>query len=372
MSVDDLASTPLHRLIIDRIRATGALTIGEYMELCLSDPQHGYYVGRDPLGRSGDFITAPEVSQMFGELVGVWALACWRELRLAGPPRLIELGAGRGTLMADACRAIMRLAGERSEIDIDIVEISPALRRKQEQALKAPGLRPRWSDCLAEVAPGPFILIANEFLDCLPIRQWQASGGRWLERKISADEAGRLVMTLADAGGMPGLPDAVPADAEDGLVIEHSQAAHDVMRAMALRLHDDPGAALFIDYGPPRSGYGDTLQAMKGHAFVDPLSQPGEVDLTAHVDFAALAATARAAGMKIGGPVTQAAFLRALGIIERAARLADGKPEGTRQVISEEMSRLISPQQMGELFKVLAVSTAELTLPPFEPAGDRS
>lgn len=361
----DTQDTPLQAIIARRIAEDGPMSVGDYMALCLGHPRYGYYMGRDPFGARGDFITAPEVSQMFGEMIGLWALFCWRQMGLSGAPRLIELGAGRGTLLADAVRAIAQVEKTAALRDIDIVETSPVLRERQRQTLFKLGLAPRWSERLDEVPSGPFILIANEFLDCLPIRQWQVRSGRWHERMVGVQAGGRLGFGLApvEASLDLSLPDASLAG--EGMVYERSDAAHQLMRNMATRLKDGPGVALFIDYGASVSGFGDTLQAMKAHRYADPFEAPGEADLTVQVDFAALADTGRQAGASVGGPVTQAAFLARLGIEERARRLAAGKDETVQSEIEQALHRLTGAGEMGELFKVLCLGPPGAALPPF-------
>lgn len=370
MSLPSGEEWALRDLLIEHIRADGPMTISEYMSACLTHPQHGYYPRRDPFGRRGDFITAPDISQMFGEMLGLWALACWREMAFAGAPRLVELGAGRGTMMADAVRAIAKVAGGIDAIVIDIVEISPLLRERQQQSLASLPVNPRWHEAFDDVPAGPFVLLANEFLDCLPVRQWQRRAGQWYERLVGVDREGQLAMGQAPVP-VSVLPlDVGHLDMQDGMIIEHSQAAHRLIEKVAARTLTGPGVALFIDYGSLRSGFGDTLQAVSAHRFVDPLAEPGLADLTVHVDFDALGATARRAGASIGGPVTQGTFLSALGITERAARLAAGKPAAMAQEIFSQLDRLIAPAQMGDLFKVMGISAGAVALPPFAGSGD--
>ena len=370
MSPAEGAERHLRDLLIERIRADGPMTISTYMSTCLTHPQHGYYPNRDPFGETGDFITAPDISQMFGEMLGLWALACWREMALSGVPRLIELGAGRGTLMADAVRAIAKVTGRAETIAIDIVEISPLLAQQQQRALAPLPVSPRWHHRLDDVPAGPFILLANEFLDCLPVRQWQRHAGQWYERLVDLDRDGGLAIGRAPVPASVLPLDIGHLDIQDGMIIEHSQAAHRLVEEVAARVLAGPGAALFIDYGSLRSGFGDTLQALRAHRFVDPLAEPGLADLTVHVDFEALGTTARRVGASIGGPVTQGTFLSALGITERAARLAAGKPDAMAREIFSQLDRLIAPAHMGDLFKVMSISARAVALPPFAGTGD--
>ncbi len=337
--------TALERLLRAQIAATGPVTVADFMALALGHPEHGYYATRDPLGRAGDFVTAPEVSQMFGEMVGLWCAAAWEA---AGRPgiRLVELGPGRGTLMADALRA-MGAAGLAPEVWL--VETSPALRA--EQAARLPGAR--WAGSLAEVPEGPMLLVANEFLDALPVRQFLATREGWRERLLG----------LADDRLAWGLSDPLPGPADEGDWAERSPAAEAVADEIARRLRADGGAALLIDYGytrprPP----GWTLQAVKRHARADPLDTPGEADLTWLIDFAALAARFRAAGLA-AHVAPQGAFLAELGIGARAASLAAARPERADE-IADALERLTAPDRMGTLFRALAVLPAGSPTPP--------
>lgn len=356
--------TGLEALIAARIAETGPMTIGDYMSLALGHPRFGYYMGRDPFGRGGDFITAPEISQMFGEILGLWALSAWRDLGFSGAPRLIELGAGRGTLMADATRAICKILGADTPIDIDLVEMSPVLREMQRESLARGNFNVRWWGRVEEVPAGPFILLANEFLDCLPLRQWQVREGNWHERLVGLAAQGRLMIGLAPycAQENETLPSVL--EAGEGAVYERSEAACRLMVDMARRVKEGPGVALFLDYGSRAGGFGDTLQAVKDHRYADPLIAPGTADLTVHVDFAALSKAARAAGAVIGGPVGQGEFLLRLGLEARAARLAAGQPAAVQNDIAQGLQRLTGAGQMGELFQAMTLSAPQHPLPP--------
>ena len=295
------AVTPLEALIRRRIAAAGPMPVAEYMALCLGHPEHGYYRTRDPLGRGGDFVTAPEVSQMFGELVGLWLAAAAPEARL-----WVELGPGRGTLMADALRAA-GAAGLRPEVWF--VETSEVLRA--EQARRVPGAR--WAERLEDVPEAPAAIVANEFFDALPVRQAVRAGGVWRERVVGLAD-GRLVFGLG--GAVPG-----PA-APEGAVREWSPAGEAAAGEIGRRLAGAGGAALVVDYGAeaPEAGGGDTLQALAGGAFADPLAAPGAADLTAHVDFGALARAAEAAGARAWPPLAQGVFLERLEIGRASCR----------------------------------------------------
>jgi NADH dehydrogenase [ubiquinone] 1 alpha subcomplex assembly factor 7 len=347
------ADNPLGKLIRDQIRADGPLGLAQYMALALGHPRHGYYITRDPLGSAGDFTTAPEISQMFGELIGLWCVDAWQAMGAPAAFRLVELGPGRGTLMADLLRAASLAPAFRAAADIWMVETSPVLSRLQQQTL-APIQPPvQWTDHLARVPDGPALFVANEFFDALPVRQFQMTSTGWRERMVGLDGE-RLILALAPDG-----PGAIAADlprgAPVGAVAELSPESQSLMADLAGRLATVGGAALIIDYGPAESGLGDSVQALKAHAFADVLAQPGEADLTAHVDFARLARAARSAGAQAWGPVGQGEFLQALGIGARAARLAARGGRAAEEV-GAALARLTAPEQMGTLFKVLAIT----------------
>lgn len=345
--------TPLERLLRQRIHEQGPLTVADYMALALAHPRHGYYRKRDPLGRRGDFITAPEISQVFGELIGLWCAAVWQEMGAPDPVRLVELGPGRGTLMADALRAARTLPPFAAALRVHLVETSRPLRRRQRQALK--GAPVAWHDRFDQVPPGPMLLVANEFFDALPIRQFQQQNGEWRERLVGLDGEGRLAFVPGPAVA----PEAVPAplrDAGEGAIAETCPAGQAVAAEIGRRIDAEGGAAVIIDYGPARSAPGDSLQAVRRHAYHPVLSDPGEADLTAHVDFQSLAAAAAPAAAD--GPVLQGEWLRRLGIEARAAILAQGKDAATAAEVTSGCRRLIDPDQMGHLFKVLGLRPA--------------
>jgi len=340
-------------LLIARIRAEGPMTLADYMAACLGDPVHGYYRRADPLGRAGDFVTAPEVSQMFGELIGAWTASVWEGMGQPRPVHLVELGPGRGTLMADALRVIARTApGFRAALDLHLVETSPALRRRQQAVLPDAAWHAAWS----EVPAGPTILIANEFFDALPIRQLRRSAAGWQERHVAVEQERLAYLDLPAAD--PALPDAPP-----GTTLEINPEGRRLAGAIAARLVADGGAALVIDYGA-RHGQGDSVQAVKAHRFHDPLADPGEADLTAHVDFGALADAAREAGAAVHGPVDQGLLLTRLGITVRAATLSRKADAAGAQRIAGELRRLIHPGEMGTLFKAMAITAPALPTPP--------
>lgn len=358
--------TPLDRLVRDIVANEGPISLERLMGLALGHPEHGYYMTRDPFGAAGDFVTAPEVSQMFGELLGLWAAEIWRMMGAPARLNLIELGPGRGTLMADALRAGAALPGFRAALDITLVEMSPVLRRAQAAALAPLGVTPRWVASLDDAPEGPAVILANEFFDALPARHFLHVGGRWRERLVGLDGDGALAFGVADEA-VTGLPENAP----EGAVLELQPAALRVMATLARRLATQGGAALIVDYGYGESGFGETLQAVRAHKSVDPLADLGEADLTVHVDFAALARAARAGGCVAHGPITQARLLRDLGIGARAERLARGLDEAGFRALEAGLIRLAGagPQSMGELFRALAVTHPDLPAPPAFPAS---
>ena len=348
--------TPLETLLRQMIEQEGPMRLDRYMALCLGHPQHGYYMTRDPFGEAGDFVTAPEISQMFGELVGIWCATQWQAM--GSPPdfNLIELGPGRGTLMADAMRAGKVMPGFIPAAHVHLVETSPVLRQMQREKL---GGAIAWHDNLAEVPAGPAIVIANEFFDAIPIRQFEWRQGHCFERCVGLGEGGMAIglAPVKDAGALEGEGEAV--------VFEDGSERNAIATEIGARLKAAPGAALIIDYGHARSSPGDTLQAVRQHRFVDILDSPGEADLTAHVDFEALAKALASGGASVHGPITQGAFLQAMGIDERA-RVLDAR---TGVSAEEARERLAGEAQMGNLFKVLAATSPGMAAPyPFVQA----
>jgi NADH dehydrogenase [ubiquinone] 1 alpha subcomplex assembly factor 7 len=344
-------------LLKRRIAAGGPVTVAEFMRLALAEQGAGYYATRDPLGGAGDFITAPEVSQMFGELIGLWCVDAWERAGAPDPFLLVELGPGRGTLMADALRAAKVRPAFLSAMRLHLVEISHPLRDAQEQRLGA--FHPLWHDDLTTLPEGPALMIGNEFLDALPIHQFQMTAQGWRERGVGLiDDA--LAWTLLPPGPQLGLLQAAHRRAKPDEVAEVCPAALSIAGAIGTRMAEEGIAALFIDYGPVASAAGESLQAVKAHRFCDPLAEIGAADLTAHVDFAAIANAAREAGARVHGAVAQATFLETLGIRTRAALLSAKASEEDRAAIAQAMTRLIDPRQMGSLFKALAISHPDL------------
>ncbi len=338
--------TPLGRLIAARIAATGPITIADYMADCLMHPDHGYYTRRDPFGTAGDFITAPEISQMFGELVGLCLAQCWLDQGRPDGVVLAELGPGRGTLMADLWRATKGVAGFHASCGIHLVETSPRMRAAQAQAV--PGAT--WHDSVATLPPGPLYLIANEFLDALPIRQFIRAGAGWRERMVGLEGEALTIGATASAP-LPALEHRL-ADTTDGDLVELCPALPAIVGEIGERIARHGGAALVIDYGDWRS-LGDTVQAVRDHAVADPLSNPGTADLTAHVDFEAVASAAAPA--RHTRLTTQGLFLERLGITPRAQTLANKLDASARMAHVAAHRRLTHPAEMGDLFKVMGI-----------------
>jgi SAM-dependent MidA family methyltransferase len=354
----NLLETEIRRLI----RAAGPMPVARYMSLCLAHPRYGYYVTRDPFGAGGDFTTAPEVSQIFGELLGLWALSVWHMLERPEALRLIELGPGRGTMMRDALRAAKVVPQFRAALSVHMVEVSPTLEKLQRTALSDIDLPKAWHrDFLDVPQDGPAIVLANEYLDALPVHQAVKQADGWHERVIGLDDAGRFVLGVA-RDPIPQFDRALPEkirNAPAGAVFEWRD---DVPVLDIARRVREGGAALFVDYGHVESDIGETVQAMNAHAFADPLSAPGFVDITAHVDFAALGRAAAMTGASVRGPVTQGRFLASLGIAARAQALCRAASPEQAASIEAGVARLTEGGRtgMGDLFKAMAVCDPKL------------
>lgn len=346
MSYDPEArrDTPLALKLKERIRREGPLSVAEYMHACLHDPEHGYYVKQPAIGRGGDFITAPEISQVFGELIGLWSAVAWQQM--GSPPRvnLVELGPGRGTLMRDALRAAGKVRGFFDAIDVHLVESNALLIERQQATLSACGRPIAWHASLAPVPSAPSIVIANEFLDTVPASQ-MING---IARCVALDPSGHLAFTPVEG------------------TIRERQDHIALIADLAQKSTESPLAALFFDYGHTATAPGDTLQALRAHQPEHPLTSPGEADLTVHVDFEAFAAVAHGHALAVDGPITQGEFLGRLGIVERASRLMSANPAKAGE-IELAVARLIAPQGMGSRFKAIGVRAPNLPkLPGFE------
>jgi NADH dehydrogenase [ubiquinone] 1 alpha subcomplex assembly factor 7 len=359
----------LEREIRTLIETQGPISVSRYMALCLAHPEYGYYTTRDPFGTDGDFTTAPEISQMFGELVGVWCAEVWR--LMGSPPQiaLVEVGPGRGTLMKDALRAAKVMPGFLDAVELHLVETSPVLQERQRELLKGAVPKIAWHGETKTLPAMPLIVIGNEFVDALPIEQYEKKTGRWHERKIGLGADGGFAFGL-DPALLPDFEKNLPerlTPAPNGAVFERRNLAP--ISGIVSRIEKNGGAALLVDYGHAESGFGDTLQAVSGHDYAEPLEAPGEVDLTSQVDFEALAALA-GKNVRAIGPLTQRDFLTQLGIESRTEVLQrNAKPE-MREEIGTALTRLIGPApDMGELFKVLAFAQHDLPpLPGFDGA----
>jgi NADH dehydrogenase [ubiquinone] 1 alpha subcomplex assembly factor 7 len=353
-------SADLARRISRRIAAEGPLSVAAYMAIALHDPDAGYYATRTPIGAAGDFTTAPEISQIFGELVGLWLALAWERLGRPDSVVLAELGPGRGVLAVDLLRAAASVPGFRRALRLHLVEKSPHMRHQQERALAGSGAV--WLERADDLPDGPLLLVANEFLDSLPIRQFVRRQKGWAERLVTSTPGGELV--FADGPISLAAPHLVPerlrGAAPAGAVVEFCPAAVALAVALGRRFARRPGAALFIDFGDFPSRPRATLQAVRRHRPAAVLSRPGTADLSAEVDFAAFAEAARAAGGEVAGPVGQGRFLAALGAAARLEALAARAAPAQRQALAQGLARLVEPAQMGELFKVLAVTSPGL------------
>ncbi|WP_374384365.1 class I SAM-dependent methyltransferase [Dongia sp.] len=348
----------VERSIRQRIALEGPLTVAQLMQEALAG-RGGYYRDNDPLGPEGDFVTAPEVSQMFGELIGLWCVDTWQRLGAPAKFHLVEIGPGRGTLMADALRAARVAPAFLAAKQLHLVEINAALR--QQQAERLVDHTPIWHETLGSVPEGPMLLIANELFDALPIHQLVMTDDGWRERVVAENSSGLAFGVTAPSSAI-GLLRPAHRNAKSGAVAEVSPAAIALIDAIARRLVRDNGAALIIDYGPAESGLGDSFQALKRHKFHLPLEALGEADLTAHVDFGALTDAAAEAGAQVFGPTAQGDFLRALGIELRANMLAQKADAATGEILHRQVHRLIAPEQMGRLFKVIGLAGPQLNI----------
>jgi NADH dehydrogenase [ubiquinone] 1 alpha subcomplex assembly factor 7 len=348
--------------IAGRIRREGPLSIAAFMAMALHDPENGYYATHDPLGAAGDFVTAPGISQIFGELIGLWCADFWTRIGQPDPVMLVEFGPGNGALMVDFLRAAAAVPDFRRALRLYLVEASPLLQAAQQRRLAE--AQPRFVASLDAVPPGPLLLVANEFLDALPIRQLVRGERDWRERFVALDDAGRLV--FADGPEIRELSLLVPEEVRDsqpGAVIEIRPAAAALAAALGERLAQTRGAALCIDYGYSAPTLGPTLAAVRRHAAADILDHPGNADLSADVDFAAFAAAARGGGAVVHGPVPQGRFLTALGAEARLAMLSAHATPAQRGELESGLRRLIDPAQMGTLFRALALTPPGLPAP---------
>ncbi len=355
--------------LIARIKAEGPLNVAEYMTLCLLDPEDGFYPTRDPLGKEGDFITAPEISQMFGELIGIWCLQTWLDMGQPKRVQLIEIGPGRGIMMADILRAARLDKDFIKAVRVTLIEASSALEAVQAKTLADAPCMVTWAPHLHRVADGPSIIIGNEFLDCLPIRQFIqkdrfAGAAGWQERMVTYDND-QFQFALSPAAISEMLQSTLPAaqiEAKNGDLLEICPASAQILDQIKSRFEKNEGRALFIDYGPAETEFGDTLQALKRHEKVGVFSDPGNTDLTARVDFAALSQAARAIDLTVTRPVEQREFLSKLGLEMRALTLSRAAPD-SKAKIGRQLHRLTDSEEMGALFKAICFQSDDMPVP---------
>lgn len=343
-----------------QIRANGPMSVASYMGLCLTHPREGYYRTADPLGSKGDFITAPEISQMFGELIGFFFVNLWQQMKEPRSFTLLELGPGRGTLMQDALRVASRADGFSNALHLQLFETNAELKAQQQSRLGE--YTPYWASEIDAVSDDPLFVVANEFFDALPIRQFVKAETGWHERLVGLKGDTRVFGLSPTPIPPSAMPEAV-RDAAPGEVYEANLAAADVMTRLSRIIARQGGAFLAIDYGYARTRTGETLQAISKHAYVDPLHSPGAADLSAHVDFGALGEASRAAGLVAHRVTGQGDFLRRLGIVERAEMLTRANPDQA-ETIAAALRRLTDSAEMGELFKVFVAAS-----PGLEPPG---
>lgn len=346
--------------LIALIAQNGPLTIAQFMNVALNDPRHGYYATRPALGAEGDFITAPETSQMFGELVGLWCAQSWLDIGAPNPVNLIELGPGRGVMMKDALRAAKALDAYRDALAVTLVEASAPLIQEQARALA--GHQIAWAPTLEAVREGPSLIIANEFLDCMPIRQFVRTQKGWREKVVGVRDGALAFGLVTDPLPHDEIIPAALKSAPEGAIAEIAPALPSFIQTLAARLHAQPSRALFFDYGAAETTSGDSFQALRRHASADPLDAPGEADLTAHVDFAEVKRLGEACGLSVAGPISQGAWLKALGIETRAAALRKAQPDKA-EMITRQLARLTAPDQMGGLFQAICLSSPGLPAP---------
>ena len=359
-------SSNLKAKINELIQINGPIGLDRYIELCLYDQEFGYYTTKSPFGRVGDFVTAPEISQMFGELIGVWCIEVWQRLGAPNHVNLIELGPGRGTLMNDLLRTAKIEPTFLKTIDLHLVETSPQLKKLQQQTLEKHLIPIKWHNYITDIPKHSSIIIANEFFDAFPIQQYTYTDGDWFERVIKIDDYGKLTI------GTHSIPAHISeytkklSEIKNGAILEIAKATWSYMMEVFEFLEFKNSAGLFIDYGYTEYSLGNTLQGVKKHQFVDILDSPGECDLTTHVNFAALRDLADDFKLNINGPVTQQEFLLSLGLIRRAGKLGYNKERKIQQQIQEDVNRLVGSDQMGHLFKVIALSSGVNDLPGFK------
>jgi NADH dehydrogenase [ubiquinone] 1 alpha subcomplex assembly factor 7 len=354
--IPSVNAAPLAQLIADRIRQEGPMSIADYVGMALGHPEHGYYISQENIiGAKGDFTTAPEISQMFGEMIGLWLVDAWLQSGKPENIKLIELGPGKGTLAADVLRTVSAWPEFKATMTLHLVETSPRLRQKQFEVLKA--WQPTWYDRLEEIPVGPCFIISNEFFDALPVHQLEKTAHGWEERRIGWNEE-RQEFFFTTAPLSFDVTPLMPGDflnAAEGSVFETSPVELSVLEEMCRRIAEYGGAGLIVDYGHVAPGLGDTLQAVSKHKYSNVLENPGLKDLTAHVDFGMFKMVAEQA-VRVHGPVEQGEFLKSLGIIQRAETLCARATKNQRKDIDAALHRLTAPTAMGGLFKVMGLT----------------
>jgi SAM-dependent MidA family methyltransferase len=361
----------LKQKIAQSIAMTGPMSISQYMHLCNAHPQLGYYSTGNPVGKDGDFITAPEVSQMFGELIGLWCLQAWHAMNCPDPVQIVELGPGRGTMINDLIRSIKSSPKFSNATEIRLVETSPSLKSEQRSKLADCSIPIQWVQNIEELPPIPAIFIANEFLDAIPFRQFVKTNDGWQELCVGINsdnkpDDSQLTFVIGSSGLEENLLPPGHENEPDGALFEHAPAREAVSILIAQHIKTNGGTALLIDYGHEISGFGDTFQAVQSHQPVSTLANPGHCDLTSHVDFQAINEVAVQNGLKASKILTQQDFLLALGLLERAGRLGHGKSTSIQQKIQQDVDRLAADDQMGILFKVLCLTQSECPMPLFD------
>ncbi|MFK8034463.1 MAG: class I SAM-dependent methyltransferase [Hyphomicrobiales bacterium] len=353
----------MKRRIFEDIALNGPMPLSRYMNICLSDPEHGYYTNRDPFGAEGDFVTAPEISQMFGELIGIWLISAWENLDSPAKIRLVELGPGRGTLMADCLRSLTLKPQLIQGLQIEMVEMSPVLVTEQQKRLSGAPCSVCWSTTLEECEI-PSLIIANEFYDALPVHVLVKTSSGIFERHVVGSGSDSLEFADLPAS----LPKSTLLEYEnlpENTVFELSPERHQITQKISSVIKQHGGGALLVDYGFQQPKTGTTFQALKNHKSVDPLDEPGSSDLTSLVDFTALQKEFRTQGLNVYGPTSQMDFLLNLGVLERAGHLGASANLQTQTALQNAVTRLVSPDEMGTLFKVISATTCHGTLPGF-------
>lgn len=345
----------LEQYLKDAILQTGPISMAEFMQVALSHPEYGYYKTREPFGLQGDFTTSPEISQMFGELIGIWCVDIWYKMGSPKDIQLVEIGPGRGTLMADLLRITRHIPGFHDSISVSMVETSQRLCDVQRKKIGNTHPRIHWAQNLSDVAQKPLILMCNELFDALPVHQYVKQNDKWHEKMLGVNKSGELEFMLSPCAFNPSAND----ETKDGSVIEICPLAEVIMQEISGRVREYGGAALIIDYGYVKSEYKNTVSALSKHMHHDLLKNIGEADISAHVDFFALGKVAVNNDVEAYGAISQGEFLRNLGIEVRAEKLKENASEKQKADINSALERLVKngEKQMGELFKVLALAS---------------